>query len=186
SPSCSHRPSLLRKLNREGRCRQGPFIGFANINLGVCCRPTGGTAAGVFFATVGIHAIPRGWTIVGFGYPNDQCRNPLNQFIRGEGDGSDLCLYHTGHSFVSAKYEFYEKSKRSDEEVECKEKAKATGDGSVFSIADMDEEEVDKMACYPTRNAFSQNTNRLYVHFVIQGYNATDIPQLNTSHRLKY
>ncbi|RBR16530.1 uncharacterized protein FIESC28_06939 [Fusarium coffeatum] len=113
-------------VNREGRCYEGPFIGFANINPGVCCRPTSGNAADGFFATVGIHEIPSGWTIVGFGYRNDQCRDPLNQFIRGEGDGSDLCLYHTGHSFMSAKYGFYEKSKRSVEEMECKEKFKAT------------------------------------------------------------
>ncbi|KAJ4017747.1 hypothetical protein NW766_003816 [Fusarium irregulare] len=98
-------------VNREGRYYEGPFIGFANINPGACRRPTGGNTADAFFATVGIRAIPSGWTIAGLGYRNDQCRDPLNQFIRGEGDGSDLCLYHTGHSFMSAKYGFYEKSK---------------------------------------------------------------------------
>lgn len=59
---------------------------------------------------------------------------------------------------MSAKYGFYENSKRSVEEMECKEKVKATEtglmDGSVFSLADMDEEEVDKMIYCPNRNAF--------------------------------
>ena len=55
---------------------------------------------------------------------------------------------------MSAKYETCEKSKRSADEVECKEKAEATAiglmDGSVSSLADMDEEKVDKMVCIPT------------------------------------
>jgi hypothetical protein len=147
-------------VNSYGRCYEGPWIGFAGINPGVCCVPSGGNSAGTFFATVGIHAIPRGWTIRSRGYGNDKCRELPMQYAHGNGDGSDLCLNHNGNSFMSAKYEFYDNSKRSDEELECKEKAKATEvglmDGSVFSIADMDEEAVDKMVYYPILNAFVQ------------------------------
>ncbi|KPA39617.1 hypothetical protein FLAG1_07515 [Fusarium langsethiae] len=169
----------------HGACFEGPWIGFANVNPGVYCVPADNNA-NIFWATAGLHAIPKGWRILGRGYSNSRCKELQMQYARGKGNGADLCLPHNGHSLKSAKYNFIQDGQKRDvKDEECKDRAKASelglGDGSVYDISNMSDEDVGNLNWLVSR----QHANHYSVDLVMEGASVTEMPQLSTLRRLK-
>ncbi|KAM0497397.1 hypothetical protein ACHAP8_006889 [Fusarium lateritium] len=131
-------------INRNGACFEGPWIGFANVN------PGASVLSNTFWTTAGLHAIPKGWGITGRGYGNSRCNELPMQYAHGNGNRADLCLPHNGNSLKSAKYDFIQSGqKKYVKDEECKDRAKVSelglGDGSVYDISNMTDEDVNSL-----------------------------------------
>jgi hypothetical protein len=131
--------------NQEGACYKGPWVTCMNRNPYSCCRVSD-SDSGKFWATVGFHAVLKGWNIQGLGYKGpESCEGLSMQAQHSKGNG-DFCLGHTGTSFISAESYFTNSKKKRAVGQKC-ERVSRLGleDGSIYDIADMSDADLDEL-----------------------------------------